>query len=94
MQVEGTRARLGAGECLHGCFVRYPDPGIAELLALQDFDFLVLDGEHGTMEPREAENMRLHQRAVAGLAVRLELGDLGRISDCVPELPLGKRRIA
>lgn len=57
MQVEGTRARLKAGECLHGCFVRYPDPGIAELLALQGFDFLVLDGEHGTMEPREAENM-------------------------------------
>ena len=45
------------GECLFGCFVRYPDPGLAELVALQGFDFLVLDGEHGTMEPAEAENM-------------------------------------
>ena len=39
-------------------------------------------------------DVRLHQRAVAGLAEGLESGDLGRISDCVPELPLGKRRIA
>lgn len=57
MHIEGTRARLRAGDCLYGCFLRYPDPGVAELLALQGFDFLVLDGEHGTMEPREAENM-------------------------------------
>ncbi|MCZ7587359.1 MAG: aldolase/citrate lyase family protein [Gaiella sp.] len=57
MHVGGTRGRLRAGECLHGCFVRYPDPGLAELVALQGFDFLILDGEHGTMEPREAENM-------------------------------------
>ena len=39
-------------------------------------------------------DVRLHQRAVAGLAEGLEIGDLGRISDCVPELPLGERRIA
>jgi 4-hydroxy-2-oxoheptanedioate aldolase len=52
-----TKARLRAGGCVYGCFVRYPDPGLAELLALQGFDFLVLDGEHGTMEPRECENM-------------------------------------
>jgi len=51
------RARLGAGEHVYGCFVRYPDPGLVELVALQGFDFVVLDGEHGTMEPREAENM-------------------------------------
>ena len=57
MHVAGTRGRLSAGECLYGCFVRYPDPGLVELVALQGFDFLVLDGEHGTMEPREAENM-------------------------------------
>ena len=52
-----TKERLRAGELLYGCFVRYPDPGLAELLALQGFDFLVLDGEHGTMEPRDCENM-------------------------------------
>ena len=52
-----TKARLAAGETVYGCFIRYPDPGLAELVALQGFDFLVLDGEHGTMEPRECENM-------------------------------------
>ena len=57
MHVEGTKARLQAGECLFGCFVRYPDPGLVELVALQGFDFLVLDGEHGTMEPSDCENM-------------------------------------
>lgn len=57
MRTNETKARLRAGDCVFGCFVRYPDPGLAELLALQGFDFLVFDGEHGTMEPRECENM-------------------------------------
>ena len=57
MWTNATKARLQAGECAYGCFIRYPDPGLAELLALQGFDFLVLDAEHGTMEPRECENM-------------------------------------
>lgn len=57
MLANETKARLRAGECVFGCFVRYPDPGLVELLALQGFDFLVLDGEHGTMEPRECENL-------------------------------------
>ena len=57
MPARDTKERLRAGELLYGCFVRYPDPGLAELLALQGFDFLVLDGEHGTMEPRDCENM-------------------------------------
>jgi hypothetical protein len=39
-------------------------------------------------------DVRLHQRAVARLAEGLEGGDLGRMPDCVPELPLGERRIA
>jgi 4-hydroxy-2-oxoheptanedioate aldolase len=57
MRPNETKARLRAGEHVYGCFQRYPDPGLAELLALQGFDFLVLDAEHGTMEPRECENM-------------------------------------
>jgi 4-hydroxy-2-oxoheptanedioate aldolase len=52
-----TKARLRAGETVFGCFSRYADPSLTELLALQGFDFLVLDGEHGTLEPRECENM-------------------------------------
>ncbi|HEU4354659.1 MAG TPA: aldolase/citrate lyase family protein [Actinomycetota bacterium] len=57
MRPNSTKARLRAGECVYGCFMRYPEPGLAELVALQGFDFLVFDGEHGTLEPRECENM-------------------------------------
>lgn len=57
MRSNETKARLRAGQTVFGCFTRYPDPSLTELLALQGFDFLVLDGEHGTLEPRECENM-------------------------------------
>jgi 4-hydroxy-2-oxoheptanedioate aldolase len=57
VNVNATKGRLRAGETVVGCFCRYADAGIAELLALQGFDFLVLDGEHGTMEPRECEHL-------------------------------------
>lgn len=57
MVANRTKARLRTGETVFGCFVRYPDAGLVELLALQGFDFLVLDGEHGTMEPRDCEHM-------------------------------------
>jgi 4-hydroxy-2-oxoheptanedioate aldolase len=57
MDVHATKAKLSAGECVFGCFDRYPDPGIAELLALQGFDFLVFDAEHGTIEPRDCEGL-------------------------------------
>ena len=55
MVVHEAKRRLAAGDCVFGCFDRYPDAGIAELLGLQGFDFLVLDAEHGTLEPRDAE---------------------------------------
>jgi 4-hydroxy-2-oxoheptanedioate aldolase len=57
MQVHPTKQRLAAGETVYGCFVRYPDAGLVELLALQGFDFLVLDGEHGVLEPRDCEHL-------------------------------------
>jgi 4-hydroxy-2-oxoheptanedioate aldolase len=57
MRLNATKKRLLDGDCVFGCFIRYPDPGLCELLALQGFDFLVLDAEHGTIEPRDCENM-------------------------------------
>src|SRR5437764_13540955 len=52
-----TKRKLRAGEPVFGCWVRYPDPGVAELLALQGFDFLVFGGEHGTIQPRDCEQL-------------------------------------
>ena len=57
MQPNSTKAKLEAGETVFGCFVRYPDPGLIELLGFQGWDFLVLDAEHGTIEPRDCENL-------------------------------------
>ncbi len=57
MRPNETKRRLSAGGEAIGCFLRFADPGLAELIALQGFDFLVLDAEHGTMDPRECENL-------------------------------------
>lgn len=57
MQPNAAKARLKAGETVYGCFVRYPDAALVEVLGYQPWDFLVFDGEHGVLEPREAEHM-------------------------------------
>jgi 4-hydroxy-2-oxoheptanedioate aldolase len=57
MQLNKTKAKLIAGETVFGCFVRYPDASLVEVLGYQDWDFIVFDAEHGTLEARDAENM-------------------------------------
>ncbi len=57
MQTNKTKAKLQAGETAFGCFVRYSDAGLIELLGYLGWDFLVFDGEHGPLEPRNCENM-------------------------------------
>jgi 4-hydroxy-2-oxoheptanedioate aldolase len=57
MQLNKTKAKLIAGETVFGCFVRYPDASLVEVLGYQDWDFIVFDAEHGTIEARDAENM-------------------------------------
>ncbi len=57
MRTNNTKARLKAGETVLGCFTRYPNASIVELLGYQPWDFIVFDGEHGPLEPRDAENM-------------------------------------
>jgi 4-hydroxy-2-oxoheptanedioate aldolase len=52
-----TKAKLKAGQTVLGCFVRYPDASLIEMLGYQDWDFLVFDGEHGVIEPRDCEHM-------------------------------------
>ena len=57
MRTNKTKAKLKSGETVFGCFVRYPDPSLTELMGYQGWDFLVFDGEHGTLEARDCENM-------------------------------------
>jgi 4-hydroxy-2-oxoheptanedioate aldolase len=57
LRTNTTKAKLKSGETVFGCFVRYPDAGLVEVLGYQPWDFIVFDGEHGTLEPRDCENM-------------------------------------
>ena len=57
MRENKTKAKLNAGETVFGCFVRYPEAGLVEVLGYQPWDFIVFDGEHGTMQPRDCEHM-------------------------------------
>jgi 2-keto-3-deoxy-L-rhamnonate aldolase RhmA len=57
LQTNSTKAKLQVGEMVLGCFVRYPDASLIEVLGYLGWDFLVFDGEHGTLEPRDCENM-------------------------------------
>jgi 4-hydroxy-2-oxoheptanedioate aldolase len=52
-----TKAKLQAGQTVYGTFVRYPDATLIETLAYHDWDFLLFDGEHGTIEPKDCEAM-------------------------------------
>jgi 4-hydroxy-2-oxoheptanedioate aldolase len=51
------RSRVLAGEPLLGCFLTWPVAGVAELLALAKFDFVVLDSEHGFFSIESIETM-------------------------------------
>lgn len=57
MKTNTTKTKLKAGETVFGCFVGYPDAALVEVLGYQPWDFIVFDGEHGTLEPRDCENM-------------------------------------
>jgi 2-keto-3-deoxy-L-rhamnonate aldolase RhmA len=57
MQRNRTRERLAQGEPVFGCFLRYPDAGLAELLALGGLDFVVFDGQHGPLTTHACEHL-------------------------------------
>lgn len=57
MLVNTLKKKLAAGGAVFGCFLRYAEPSFAELVALQGWDFVIFDGEHGTLEPRDIENL-------------------------------------
>ena len=76
MQTNTTKAKLQAGEVVLGCFVRYPDASLIEVLGYLGWDFLVFDGEHGTLEPRDCENM---VRAAELLVLVIKIGHRGDV---------------
>jgi 2-keto-3-deoxy-L-rhamnonate aldolase RhmA len=90
VQRNRTRAKLAEGQAVFGCFLRYPDAGLAELLALQGLDFVVFDAEHGTLTPHACEHLvraveihgvtpavRVEENRAATIARYLDAGVLG-----------------
>jgi 4-hydroxy-2-oxoheptanedioate aldolase len=51
-----TKRRLRDGGTVLGCWSRYGDPTLIEYIGYQGWDFVVFDGEHGTLDPRECES--------------------------------------
>jgi 4-hydroxy-2-oxoheptanedioate aldolase len=56
-ETDALRERVRSREVLLGCFLTWPVAGVAELLALAAFDFLVLDAEHGFFSIESIERM-------------------------------------
>src|SRR5947199_10799319 len=57
MQENTLRTRLRNGEAVHGLLTPHTDPALVEVLGHLGFDFYMLDCEHGTAGPREAEQV-------------------------------------
>jgi 4-hydroxy-2-oxoheptanedioate aldolase len=57
MKPNQTKAKLQAGETVYGCFNTLNEPRLIELYGYQPWDFIVFDGEHAPLEPRDVENL-------------------------------------
>jgi 4-hydroxy-2-oxoheptanedioate aldolase len=58
-----VKDKLKAGEVVLGCFVAPPSPEFVEMIALAGFDFVLLDAEHGPIDPGTAYPMILAAEA-------------------------------
>ena len=54
MRINRTKEKLGKAEPVFGTISATPDPLMAEWIALSDFDYHMLDGEHGLFNPGDA----------------------------------------
>ena len=58
MLVENSiKRKLREGKAVYGCFFRHAAPTLAEFVAMQGWDFILFDGEHGSLEARDVEGL-------------------------------------
>jgi 2-keto-3-deoxy-L-rhamnonate aldolase RhmA len=85
MRANTTKGKLASGGSVYGCWLRYSDPALAEFVSYQGWDFVVFDGEHGTLDPRGCENLvRAAELRDATPVVRVTSNDapvIGRFLD-------------
>lgn len=52
-----TKRKLAEGQAVYGTFFRQALPTLAEFVAMQGWDFLVFDAEHGSLEASDIEGL-------------------------------------
>ncbi len=52
-----TKRKLRDGGTVYGCFMRQAEATLAEFIAMQGMDFMIFDGEHGSLEARDIEGL-------------------------------------
>ena len=57
MRHNTTKEKLLNGQTVFGCFIRYPNATLVEVLGYCGWDFICFDGEHGMIEPADCEQM-------------------------------------
>src|SRR6478609_7707017 len=72
-----VKERLQAGERVVGCFLPIRSPELVELCALNGFDFVLIDAEHGSISPESAYPMILAAEA-HGITPIARIGQLDR----------------
>ena len=57
MPSDVLKQKLRRGECVLGYMTKHPGASIVEALGLRGWDFVVIDAEHGPIDPLECEHM-------------------------------------
>jgi 4-hydroxy-2-oxoheptanedioate aldolase len=69
--------RLRKGEAVVGPFVEIPSPQVVEVMGLAGFDFVIIDGEHGSIGLEKTEEM-IRAASSAGVTA------MARVAQCDP----------
>ena len=64
MRENRLKRMLAAGDLAMGIFYPFSAPGMLEVFAYSGFDFVVIDAEHGALEPAAVETLTLASEAV------------------------------
>ncbi|WP_420630133.1 HpcH/HpaI aldolase family protein [Candidatus Leptofilum sp.] len=72
-RINQTKAKLQQGQPVFGVIGSTNDPQIVEILGLTGFDYYMVDGEHGLIDPTQAENI-VRACEVTGMTPLVRLG--------------------
>jgi 4-hydroxy-2-oxoheptanedioate aldolase len=82
---DSLRSRIRAGETVHGLLTSTSDANLVELLAMAGWDFLLLDGEHGSVDTSNMANLaraaRLHAVPSVVRVPGIQMQNIGRHLD-------------